>query len=152
MQSIYDITLKKINRAETAEDVLNTIKQTYDMGIKVCTHFIFGLPNESEEMMLETIRKTISMGVDSIKIHPLYIVKNTSLANEYKNGKFKPITQSQYLATLNKAIDIVGEHTIIQRVSAGIDDETLLAPSWCRDKNLQMKEIKISLRERGYEY
>lgn len=153
VQSVKDETLRLINRAESAKDVLATVKKTYDMGLNVCTHFIFGLPNESQEDMLNTLKETLKCGVNSIKIHPLYVVKNTALANDFKADKFIPITQDEYLDTLVKAIALLPKDVVIQRVSAGISDESLLAPSWCGEsKNIQMKKIKAALRKAGFDY
>lgn len=52
--------------------------------MNVCGHLIYGLPGENQEMMLETFKQTIELNVDSIKFHPLYVVKNTLLTNEFK--------------------------------------------------------------------
>ena len=152
VQSIYDKTLNKINRAENSKDVLNTIKKSKNMGLMVCTHFIFGLPDETQDMMLATVKKTIDLEVDSIKIHPLYIVKNTLLGADFINNRFTPIEQSLYIDTLIKAIKMLKKDVIVQRVSAGIDDDTLLGPSWCRDKNSQMTKIREAFLKNGLIY
>ena len=153
VQSVKDETLTLINRAEIAKDVLAIVKKTHDMGLQVCTHFIFGLPNESKEDMLYTVKETLKCGIDSIKIHPLYVVKNTALANDYKTKKFTPITQEEYIDTLVDTVKLLPDNIIVQRVSAGISDDSLLAPSWCGEsKNAQMKKIKTALNKSGFDY
>ncbi len=121
-------------------------------GLKVCGHVIFGLPGETKEMMLETVRKSVKWGIDAIKIHPLYVVKNTALAVEYRRGDFTPITQEQYIDVLIEAIEILPSQMIIQRLTAGIGDSTLLAPAWCANKNAQLAAIKRALKKEGYIY
>jgi radical SAM superfamily enzyme len=109
--------------------------------LNVCGHLIFGLPDETKEMMLETAKKAYEWGIDSVKYHPLYVVKRTALGNDYIKGNFTPITEKDYLDVLVEAIRLKPKDVSVQRVTAGIDDDSLLAPSWCRDKNMQIKHI-----------
>ena len=153
IQSVYDETLKKINRGHDAKNIEVAIKKAKDYGLKVCGHLIFGLPGENQEMMLYSAKTAFEWGIDSVKFHPLYVVKNTILANEYNRGEFTPINLNDYLDTLVKAIDIMPKDIIVQRVTAGIDDDTLLAPSWCGEsKNYLMGRIKQELAKAGYQY
>jgi len=153
IQSIYDETLKRINRGHDSKSVENAIKKAKDIGLNVCGHLIFGLPGENRDMMLNSAKAAFDWGIDSVKFHPLYVVKNTALANEYKLGKFTPITMQGYIETLCDAIDIMPKHISIQRITAGIEDNTLIAPQWCgKSKNYQMSKIKKALKERGYFY
>ena len=153
IQSIYDETLKKINRGHDFNSVKEAIKKAQKYNLNVCGHLIFGLPGENKEMMLNSAKVSFELGIKSVKFHPLYVVKNTLLANDYLKGKFKPISMQEYIDVLVEAIDIMPKDIIVQRVTAGIEDNTLLAPSWCgKDKNYQMAQIKKALKERGYVY
>ena len=152
IQSIFDKTLEKINRGHDSKTNEYWIKKSKDKGLKVCGHIIFGLPDETQEMMLETLKKSIEWGIDSIKIHPLYVVKNTALAIEYRKKRFKPISKQDYIDTLLKAFKILPKNVVVQRVTAGIDNQTLLAPSWCKDKNRLISEIRKALRKEGMIY
>ena len=152
IQSIYDETLKRINRGHDAKNVEEWIKKAKDAGLNVCGHLIFGLPGESKEMMLETAKKAYEWGIDSVKYHPLYVVKKTALANEYMRGEFTPITEEEYLEVLTKALLMKPENVTVQRVTAGINDDSLLAPQWCRDKNEQIRHINEALKKVGLKY
>ncbi len=150
IQSIYDETLEKINRGHDALNVEQAIKHAKAKGLNVCGHLIFGLPNENQEMMLNSAKEAYSWGIDSIKYHPLYVVKNTLLANDYKSGEFTPISKEDYIDTLIKAIELKPDHISIQRVTAGIDDQTLLAPTWCGlPKNNMLNSINKELQKNG---
>jgi len=150
VQSSNNKTLAKINRAEFFEDIAATIKKTKDLGINVCTHLIFGLPGETQEDMLKSVEDVISLGIDSIKIHPLYITENTLLALEYKKGNFIPISEKLYIDTLVKAIKMLPENISIQRMTAGTKD--LLAPEWCKNKAIQMSHIHKALITAGISF
>lgn len=152
IQSIYDKTLKRINRGHDSANVKKWILKSKEAGLNVCGHLIFGLPDEDEEMMLETAKMAYSLGIDSVKYHPLYVVSKTALANEYARGEFVPITQEEYIQTLKKALLLKPSNVSVQRITAGIDDSSLIAPSWCADKNKQIKAINKSLKEIGLKY
>lgn len=151
IQSIYDETLERINRGHNALNVEKAVKEAKAKGLNVCGHLIFGLPGENQEMMLNSAKAAYEWGIDSVKYHPLYVVKHTLLAQEYKSGDFEPITKEEYIDTLLKAIKLKPDHITIQRVTAGIDDDTLLAPAWCGlPKNEMLKYINKALKEEGF--
>ncbi|WP_066166385.1 TIGR01212 family radical SAM protein [Aliarcobacter cryaerophilus] len=152
IQSFFQTTLDKINRADDVENMRYWIKRTKEKGLNVCGHLIYGLPDESQEMMLETFKQTIDLKVDSIKFHPLYVVKNTLLTNEFKKGRFTPINEELYIDTVVKSIINLPQNVSVQRVTAGIDDDTLLSPFWCKNKHQQMKKIRFALEEKGFIY
>jgi len=152
IQSVYDETLEKINRGHDSANVKEWIIKSKQAGINVCGHLIFGLANETQEMMLETSRAAYEWGIDSVKYHPLYVVKRTALANEFVRGEFTPITEEKYLDVLIKSIEMKPSNVTVQRVTAGIDDDSLLAPQWCRNKNTQIKNINRELKKVGLKY
>ena len=152
IQSIYDETLEKINRGHDAKTNKEWILKSKKAGLHVCGHLIFGLPGESKEMMLETAKQAYEWGIDSVKYHPLYVVKKTALANDFIKGKFTPINEKDYLDVLCKAIEMKPVNVNVQRVTAGINDSSLLSPDWCRDKNTQIKNINQALKPLGLKY
>ncbi|MBD3797260.1 MAG: TIGR01212 family radical SAM protein [Campylobacterales bacterium] len=152
IQSVYDETLMRINRGHDSANVKEWIIKSKKAGLNVCGHLIFGLPGETQEMMLETAQQAYKWGIDSVKYHPLYVVKRTALANEYTRGEFTPIDEELYLDTLLKAIEMKPENVSVQRITAGINDPTLLAPQWCRDKNQQVKNINAALKKVNLKY
>jgi len=152
IQSVYDTTLEKINRGHDSANVKEWILKSKAAGLNVCGHLIFGLPDETQEMMLKTAKEAYSWGINSVKYHPLYVVKRTALANEYIRGEFTPISEAEYLDTLIKALQMKPENVSVQRVTAGINDDSLLAPQWCRDKNEQIKHINTALKKVGLKY
>ncbi len=152
IQSVYDETLNKINRGHDAQNVKEWIIKSKDAGLNVCGHLIFGLPDETQEMMLETSKEAYAWGIDSVKYHPLYVVKKTALANDFMRGAFTPISEELYLDTLVKSIQMKPKNVNVQRVTAGIDDDSLLAPQWCRNKNQQVKHINAALKKVGLKY
>ena len=152
IQSFYDETLDTINRGDTVENMKYWITRSKEKGLNVCGHLIYGLPEETQEMMLETFKQTIELNIDSVKFHPLYVVKNTLLTNEFRKGRFTPISEELYIDTVVKSIVDLPEGISVQRITAGINDDSLLSPDWCRDKHTQMKKIRLALEEVGFNY
>ncbi len=152
IQSVYDETLDKINRGHNSANVKEWILKSKERGLHVCGHLIFGLPDETKEMMLETSKQAYSWGIDSVKYHPLYVVKRTALANDFTKGLFTPISEEDYLDVLVESIQMKPDNISVQRVTAGIDDDSLLSPTWCRNKNTQIKNINKALKPLGLKY
>jgi len=152
IQSAFDDTLGKINRGHDFANVKKAVGACKARDLNVCGHLIFGLPGEDEAMMLESLKESISLGIDSFKFHPLYVVKNTALANDVKSGKFEPIGEEEFLTVLAKAVEMLPDGVSIQRVSAGIDDDTLIAPQWCKNKHEQMQNMRKRLLEMQHYY
>jgi len=152
VQSSHDETLKRINRGHDSANVSSSIRLTRHYGLNVCAHMIFGLPNETLEMMLMSVRFALSLDIQSFKFHPLYIVKRTALANDYYKGDFIPISEEAYAQTVVAAMKLVPQEVMIQRISAGIEDDTLLAPQWCYNKHHQMYYLRKALAKEGLLY
>lgn len=152
IQSVYDETLERINRGHDSANVKKWILKSKAKGLNVCGHLIFGLPGETKEMMLETSKQAYEWGIDSVKYHPLYVVKKTALANEFMKGTFTPIGEEEYLDVLLQSIQMKPENVNVQRVTAGINDSSLLGPEWCKDKNIQIKNINKALKPLGLKY
>jgi uncharacterized protein len=152
IQSIYDETLQRINRGHDSANVKEWILKSKEAGLNVCGHLIFGLPGETKEMMLATATEAYKWGIDSVKYHPLYVVKKTALANDFTKGSFIPISEEDYIDVLVKSLQIKPKNTHVQRVTAGINNDSLLGPSWCRDKNTQIKNINQALKSIGLKY
>ena len=147
IQSSNDETLKRINRGHDFKNVVDTIQKTKNLDLNVCGHLIFGLPGESRDDMLKSVKDSIDLNIDSIKFHPLYVTDNTLLANDYKKGLFSPISQEEYISVLVESILMLPNNISIQRMTAGSED--LLAPDWCRNKSIQLSNIHKALKKAG---
>lgn len=152
VQSSSDETLKRINRGHDSANIEKYIALTHQYGLKMCAHVIFGLPGETPQMALESVKFALKLGVHSFKFHPLYVVKRTALANDFKKEEFTPISEECYIQTLIEAIKLLPENVMLQRVSAGIEDDTLLSSAWCYTKHQQMFNIRAALKKEGIIY
>lgn len=152
IQSVYDKTLELTNRAHSIAGAKEMFEKTRAKGVKVCAHLIYGLPEESPEMMLHSLDCVLEWGINGIKIHPLYVVNGTRLAKLYKEGKYEPITMECFSDLIVESLQRIPADVVVQRISAGAHDDTLLAPKWCFDKNIQMRYLRDKLKAVGIEY
>lgn len=152
VQSVFDETLRKINRAHSSAGIDRLFAKTRGRGVKVCAHLIYGLPGEDSEMMLHSLQKVLEWGIDGIKIHPLYVIAGTPLARMYHARTYVPIDLESYADLIIKSIQMLPPEVVIHRISASAHEESLLAPKWCFDKNIQMRLLRERLLEIGVVY
>ncbi|MCD6231090.1 TIGR01212 family radical SAM protein [Candidatus Aerophobetes bacterium] len=150
LQSIHNKTLKFINRGHTFEDFLKAVEITRKHKIKICTHIIIGLPYETKDMILETAKKMAHLKIESIKIHPLHIVRRTTLEKLFRQGKYTPLELNTYLDILVDFLAYLWPKTVIQRVGAYCPPNLLVAPLWILERNRVEKELEKRLIEKDY--
>ncbi len=148
VQSIFDKTLRLINRGESFEDIKKTMQKITQTRIKLCAHLIYGLPQENKTHFKQSLQEVVSLGTHSIKIHPLYVMKGTKLAKSH----LEPLSESEYIACLVECLRDLPSHIIVQRLSAGIDSNNLLYPAWCKNKNTSLGKIRQALIKNAIKY
>lgn len=149
LQTVHDITAKKINRCHTYADFLNGCEKLHSRGINVCVHIINGLPGEDREMMLETVRRISQLDLHSIKIHLLHIIRGTAIAAQLEAGEFEPMSYDDYINIVCDQLELLSPETVVQRITGDGDRKTLIAPLWSLDKKRVMNGIDKELLRRN---
>ena len=144
-QSVHRKTLEFINRNHSCEDFLKAVEITKKRNIKICAHIIIGLPQETKEDMLETAKEVGRLKLDGIKIHPLYIIKETKLEELFKSGSYKPLELDEYISIATDFLEYLWQNTVIQRITADCPHELLVTPLWLLNKNKVLNEIENAL-------
>ncbi len=134
LQSVFNETLERINRGHSVEEFFDCIERAKKYDLNIATHLIFGLPGESKEQMLESVRKVSTIGLQGIKIHQLCIYKGTPLEQEYKQGRLPVFEENEYKEMVGKALELLPPDIIIMRLFAEGRKEEILAPQWCFEK------------------
>ena len=117
LQSSNDETAKIINRGYTTEVFLKKVEELKERNIKVLAHVIIGLPKETEKEVLETIYFLNKIKIWGVKIHLLYILKNTKLYNYYGKYPWKIMTKEEYIKIVCKVIKVLDKNIIIHRLT-----------------------------------
>ena len=151
LQSVHDATAVRINRGHTFEEFCQGYEKLRSASekINICVHLIFGLPDETRDMMMESVRRIAELHPEQIKLHLLHVIKGTALADEYLRGEYVPLEKEEYVSLVADAIELLPEDTVVARVTGdGMSDE-LLAPDWSRKKVSVINDIDKLLYERG---
>ncbi|MBP7654781.1 TIGR01212 family radical SAM protein [Candidatus Dependentiae bacterium] len=142
LQSSNNNTLKWLNRGHTSEDYLAAVLLCKKYNIKTTAHIIIGLPYESKYQMIETGKFAGISGIDGIKIHSLYIIKNTQLDKIYKQKKFNLLTAEEYSEIVVEILEYLPESIVIHRLTGETDSDRITAPDWVKNKNKVLEIIK----------
>ena len=150
LQTVHDSTAFTINRGHTFEDFVagyNKLKAASDK-INVCVHLIFGLPGESKEMMLESVRKTAALKPAQVKFHLLHVLKETKLGEMFLEGEYTPLEMDEYVETVAEALTLLPYDTVVGRLTGDGMQSELLSPDWSRKKTVVINNIDKLMFER----
>ncbi|MCD4813834.1 TIGR01212 family radical SAM protein [bacterium] len=135
LQSMHDTTLRAVNRGHGFEAFLKAVTMTRRFsGIQICAHVILGLPGEGAKQELETADALAQLKLEAVKLHPLYVVRETALAKQYQAGRYQPLTLADYTARLVGFLERLHPEMVIQRLTADCSADDLVAPQWILDK------------------
>ena len=149
LQTIHEKTSKLINRCHTLDQFDSMVHKLRARHINVVVHIINGLPYETEEMMLDTIRHINTLGVQGIKIHMLHIIKDTGMSNLYLKENFHVLTKDEYIDIVIKQLEILDPKIIVNRITSDPDKDTLLEPVWLLEKCQLLNDIDKEMKKRN---
>lgn len=151
LQSSNDRTAEMINRGHTYADFCEGFQRLRDASkkINICAHIIFGLPNETYDMMMRTVEDVAVLHPEQVKIHLLHVLKNTRMAEIYSTGGYTPLTKDRYVSLVADAIERLPEDIVIARLTGDGMADDLLAPEWSRKKVAVINDIDKLLYERN---
>lgn len=148
LQTIHDKTSKFINRCHTLECFEECVKQLRIRGINVVVHIINGLPYETKEMMIETVKYLNKLDIQGIKIHMLSIVRDTKLNIIYKEKPFHILTKEEYVDIVCEQLEYLKEDIVINRITGDPKREDLVEPNWLVKKFCVMNDIDKEMKKR----
>ncbi|HKJ06839.1 MAG TPA: TIGR01212 family radical SAM protein [Flavobacteriaceae bacterium] len=139
VESTSEKTLLEINRCHTFQDSINTYERCKNKGFHLGAHLILGLPNETENDMLQHAKRISKLPIDTLKLHHLQIVENSVLSVQYKRKpeNIKLFKVDEYIAFVAKFITNLRPNIIIERFVSEAPKDILIAPKWGY-KNFEM--------------
>jgi len=143
LQSVHDRSLDLLNRNHSYADFLDAASRIMAAGcFELGVHLIFGIPQESEEDMLRTVRTVSKLGVNALKLHHLQVIRDTPLHTLYKMGKVELFSLDGYLQFLLRALPMIPREVTIHRLWATAHPDLLVAPRW----NILAGDLSATLR------
>jgi len=152
IESCYNKTLKRINRGHTFEDAVHAVKMTSSHGIITGAHFIFGLPGESREEMLNQVDLISELPLRTVKFHQLQIIKGTAMENEFKNNPddFDLFTWEEYLDFFIMFLERLNPAIVVERFTGEAPPRFLTGEGWGKKRTDQIVNlIEKRLEEKG---
>lgn len=134
LQTSSDKTAELINRCYKTEEYVKAVAALKSIGANVITHIIFGLPGETKDMMMDTVRLSADAGSDGYKFTCLYILKNTPMETLYNENKVEILEMEEYFDIVEEAISILPQAAVIHRFTGDGPKKILIAPSWTMNK------------------
>ncbi|WP_024614124.1 TIGR01212 family radical SAM protein [Clostridium sp. Ade.TY] len=134
LQTVSDETARKINRGyklDVYEDAISRLKKR---NIDFVTHCIFGLPGETKEDMLNTVKYISKTGSRGIKFHLLHLMKHTPMVKLYERGELEFLSQDDYIDLICKSISILPEDMVVHRLTGDAPRDLLIGPMWSLKK------------------
>ena len=149
MQTIHDHTLEKLNRCETHADFTWAYSETKKRGLSVCVHVILGLPGESHGDIMATAAYLAGIKPNGVKFHCLCAMENTPLAEDYTQGNWQPLTESEYITLLCDFIEQLDPGTALHRIAGNGHRDGLVAPLWLLNKFEVVGKVHQLFAQRG---
>ena len=141
LQTIHKKTSTLINRCHTLENFEKMVKKLQEKHIFTTVHIINGLPYETEEMMLQTVKYLNKINIDGIKIHMLSVLKNTPLEKLYEKDKFPLLSLEEYVKIVCQQLRYLNPKIVVERITGDPDINDLIAPSWLPKKRIVINSI-----------
>jgi len=148
LQSAHDITLDRIRRGHDVACFERGVRMAAEQGINVCAHIILGLPGEDRDMMCHTARYLAQLPIQGVKIHLLYVVEGTALAEWYRKGDFRCLGRDEYANVVADVLELLPPGMVIQRLTGDPIPSELVAPEWAQEKQANLKYIQEILERR----
>lgn len=149
LQTIHEKTSIFINRCHSLNCFENMVKKLRERNINVVIHIINGLPYETKEMMLDTVKYLNKLDIQGIKIHMLSILKDTKLALIYKKEKFKLITREEYIDIVCDQLELLRPEIVIHRITGDPKISDLIEPDWLCKKVTILNDIDKEMSKRN---
>jgi uncharacterized protein len=149
LQTIHDVTLRRIGRGHTAEDFRRAYGVLKEEGLKVAVHLIFGLPGEEHSQILQTMETVARLGADGVKIHNLHIPRDTPLEAEFRKGEVTVPSAGRHLEYAIGAIERLPPETVIMRLVCDTPKKELAAPRAFWRKEKFTARLAEEMRARG---
>jgi radical SAM protein (TIGR01212 family) len=149
MQTMHNRSLEWMNRGHNHQSFLDAVARSRGRGFEICAHVMLGLPGESHDDMLATARELARVNIDAVKIHNLYCVKNTRLADQIAAGEVTLMGQDDYVQTVVDFLELLPPTMVIERISGDAPPDYFVGPDWCLDKPAVKRAIEAEFVRRG---
>ena len=162
LQTVHEHTAEYIRRGYDLPCYENAVERLHAAGIEIITHVILGLPGESREDMLDTVRylsqetritedsyEKFRYRTEGIKLQLLHVLKDADLAEEYQKGAFSVLSQEEYMDILFACLELLPPDMVVHRITGDGPKSLLIAPQWSANKKNVLNTIRREMKIRN---
>lgn len=148
MQTMHNRSLEWMNRGHDHAATIDAVERSRNRGFEICLHIMLGLPGESHEDMLLTAREVARLRVDDVKLHNLYAVTDTPLADQVARGEVRLMERDDYVRTAVDFLELLPPDVVVERISGDAPIDYFVGPAWCLDKPALLIALKSEFERR----
>lgn len=123
-------TLDAILRGHGLAEYIDSILRIHRYGFAVCTHIILNLPGDTIRDSIETAKIVSVLGSDIVKLHSLYIAKNTILSDAYENGTIQVCSKEEYMERLIAFLTYLDPKIVVERIFSRVPEKDAVFSNW----------------------
>ncbi|MCR5587963.1 MAG: TIGR01212 family radical SAM protein [Lachnospiraceae bacterium] len=146
LQTTKEDSVKYIRRGYPTIVYDNAVVALRERNINVITHVILGLPGETKEDMIRTVKHVAEVHSDGIKLQLLHVLKGTDLAKDYEMGNFQVLTLDEYVDIVVSCLKVLPPEMVIHRITGDGNKNSLIAPLWSGDKKRVLNTLNAAIR------
>ncbi len=156
LQTVHEDTADRMNLCCSRTLIKEQVVKLKKYGIRVCLHIINGLPYETHEQMIETVREAASWKPDAVKIQLLHVIEGTPLAEMYKDKPFPILEEDEYVRLVVQQLEYLPPFTVCERLTGDGDGSKLIAPLWSirkmhiLNKIAQLQKLRDTFQGKKY--
>ena len=146
LQTVHDDTAQKIGRGHSFavfEDAYRRLRAGAPH-VRIGIHLIFGLIGENDESMMKSVQTVSALMPDEVKLHLLYVLKNTKMGEIYGENAYKSMEMEQYVSLVVRSLEVLAPEVVVGRLTGDAPRESLLSPLWSLKKGAILNEIDKS--------
>lgn len=148
LQTIHEKSAQFIRRGYELSVFEESVRILQAHRIPVVVHLIIGLPGESVEDMIESVKYISSLGIDGVKLHMLHVLEHTDLAKVYRDEHFHILSMDEYIETVVELLEYMSPDITIHRLTGDGPKDLLIAPRWTLNKRAVLNGIDKALKEK----
>ncbi|WP_339363008.1 TIGR01212 family radical SAM protein [Vallitalea maricola] len=149
LQSIHTSSASFIRRGYELDCFDSAVTRLTEAGLDVVVHLILGLPNETKEDVLQSVKYICNKNIRGIKLQLLHVLKNTDLADYYAENDFKILSMDEYIDLLISCIEIIPPEIVIHRITGDGPKNLLIEPLWSGNKKVVLNTILKEFKNRN---
>ena len=142
LQTIHERTAAYIRRGYDLDVYDRAVRALKERGIEVITHLIIGLPGESRQDIIDSVKYVCESGADGIKLKLLHVLRGTDLEKEFCEGRFGVLSEDEYIDILKSCVSIIPQNVVVHRLTGDGDKKLLVAPLWSGNKKRVWNRIQ----------